>query len=217
MAKRSKKIARDPFMLNEPYPRIAGGARRPSVVLAGKAFARIRDRARLERVLLQHDPDASSPTVASREASLLRQMAVEGAVTNQVPAIRRSAILLLAESPTSENLATLTELAVSGEDFYTRSHALVALGRSGLTLAAPTLRDGLRSDEREERQAAEMGLRLLGARVGPGIIAALRGSERDAAVREALGRVIAALTGKKTPARTRRTSSRDAVRTPRRR
>jgi hypothetical protein len=156
-------------------------------VLKGDAFARIRDRARLERQLLLHEPDRSTPAMSVRNMSLLRQMAAEGAVTNHVPAIRRGAVLLLGERPTPENLANLTELAVSGEDFYTRSYALVALGRTGLTIAAPVLRDALRAEHREERLAAETGLRLLGTRVGPAIIIALRESERDRAVREALG------------------------------
>jgi HEAT repeat protein len=216
VATKSRKIRRDPFKLNEPYPRIAGGARRPAVVLRGDVFARIRDRARLERRLLLHDPDGSAPTPRTRDMSLLRQIATEGAVTNHVPTIRRGAILLLGESPTPENLAILTELAVCGEDFHTRSHALVALGRTGLTLAAPVLRDALRSEHREEQLAAEAGLRLLGSRVGPAIVIALRGSERDTAVRDALGRVIAALIGKRRTVLRRHTSARDAERPGRR-
>ncbi len=216
MAKKTRKIRRDPFKLNEPYPRIAGGARRPSIVLKGDAFARIRDRARLERLLLQHDPDESTRAVSTRDMGLLRQMAAEGVVANHVPAIRRGAIQLLGESPTSENLAVLTELAVSGEDFYARSHALVALGRTGLTLAAPLLRDALKSDQREERLAAEAGLRLLGGRVGPGIVTALHQSERDSAVRDALARVIAALTGERRGPRRRQVSTRERGRSSRR-
>ena len=209
---KSKKIRRDPFRLNEPHPRIAGGAWRPSLVLKEGAFARIRDRARLERLLLQHDPDGSQPPVAARDMSLLRQMATEGAVANHVPAIRRGAILMLGASPTPENLELLTELAISGEDLYVRSHALIALGRTGLTLAAPLLRDALRSTEGQERLAAEAGLRLLGGRVGPAMLAALRQSERDASVREALSRVIATLTGKRRMPTRPRTSARESTR-----
>ena len=216
MAKKSKTVRRDPFKLNEPYRRIAGGARRPSAVVKGDLFASIRDRARLERVLLQHDPEESAPAISPREMGLLRQMAVEGAVTNHVPAIRRGAIALLGASPTPENLAVLTELAVSGEDFHTRSHALVALGRTGLTLAAPLLRDALRSDQHAERQAGETGLRLLGSRAGAGIVTALRASERDSAVRAALGRVIAALSGERKKPRRRQLSMREASRKSRR-
>jgi hypothetical protein len=212
VTKKSKRIRRDPFKLNEPYPRIAGGAQRRSVVLRGDAFTRIRDRARLERLLLQHDPDGASPAVAARDMDLLRQIATEGAVANHVPAIRRGAILLLGETPTSDNLALLTELAVSGEDPYVRSHALVALGRTGLTLAAPLLRDALRSEEDQERQAGEAGLRLLGSRVGPAIVAALRQNERDTAIRGALGRVIAALAGERRMSRRRQTSTRESTR-----
>src|SRR5262249_14806507 len=182
MVTKSKRIRRDPFRLNEPRLRIAGGAWRPSLVLKEPVFARIRDRARLERLLLQHDPEGSQVSVGARDMGLLRQMATEGAVANHMPAIRRGAILMLGTSPTRENLELLTELAISGEDLYVRSHALLALGRTGLTLAAPLLRDALRSTEREERLAAETGLRLLGARVGSAILAVLRESERDAAI-----------------------------------
>lgn len=207
MAKKSKGRRPDPFKLNEPSSRVAGGARRPSAVLKGEAFTRIRDRARLERLLLQHDPDGSAPALAARDLSLLRQMATEGSVTNHVPALRRGAILILGESPTPENLALLTELAVSGEDIYVRGHALVALGRTGLTIAAPLLRDALRSQEPEERRAAEAGLRLLGGRAGGSIVAALRESERDATVRAALDRVLTALSGERWKPRRRQISS----------
>jgi hypothetical protein len=216
VAKKSKGRRPDPFKLNEPSPRIAGGAQRPSVVLKGEAFARIRDRVRLERLLLQHDPDGSAPPVQSRDWSLLRQMASEGTVTNHVPAIRRGAILLLGESPTSENLALLTELAISGEDIYVRGHALVALGRTGLTIAAPLLRDALRSQESEERRAAEAGLRLLGGRAGRSIVAVLREKEGDPAVRAALDRVLAALSGERRTPRRRQISSSEPVKSKRR-
>jgi HEAT repeat protein len=209
VAKKSRTMRRDPYRLNEPSPRIAGGARRPSTVLTDPAFARIRDRARLEQLLLQHDPDDTRFSVATRDMSLLRQMAIEGALTNQVPAIRRGAILLLATSPTRENLELLTELAMSGEDLYVRSHALVALGSTGLKIAAPLLRDALRSSDNQERQAAESGLRLLGARVGPEIFAALSENEGDGSVRQALGRVVAALAGERKTPRRRQTSARE--------
>lgn len=215
MAKTSKGRRRDPFTLNEPSPRITGGARRPSAVLKDKAFSRIRDRARLERLLLQHDPDGSVPRVAARDWSLLRQMAIEGAVTNHVPALRRGAILLLGESPTSENLALLTDLALSGEDIYVRGHALVALGRTGLTIAAPLLRDALRSQESAERRAAEAGLRLLGGRAGRSIVAALRENEGDTAARAALDRVLAALSGERPTPRRRQISSSEPLKSKR--
>jgi HEAT repeat protein len=214
--KRIRSERRDPFKLNEPYPRIAGGASRPSVVLKGADFALVRHRARLERLLLQHDPDESAATLSPRDMNLLRRIAVENAAANHVPAIRRSAIQLLGESPTPDNLSVLTALAVSGEDFYTRSHSLVALGRTGLALAAPLLRDALKSDRREERQAAEAGLRLLGGRVGPAIVTALQASEPDRAVRDALGRVIAALGGERKKPHRRQVSTRENSRKSRR-
>jgi HEAT repeat protein len=212
VAKKAKKVRRDPFKLNEPLRRIPSGIRRPSAVLKDVAFTRIRDRARLERLLLQHDPNGSSPVLTAGDMTLVRQMAAEGTVTNHVPAIRRGAIQVLGESPTLENLALLTELALSGEDVYARSHALIALGRTGLALAAPLLCDALKSDDDQERKAAELGLRLLGGRVGPVILAALRQNNRDIAVRNALDQVIATLTGAKRPTQRRHTSTRESVR-----
>jgi HEAT repeat protein len=121
-----------------------------------------------------------------------------------VPAIRRGAISLLATSPMPENLEVLTEMAIFGEDIYVRSHALLALGRTGLTIAAPLLRDALRSSESQERQSAEAGLRLLGRRSGLATLAALRQRESEKSVRVALGRVIATLTGaRQVPSRPR--------------
>lgn len=209
MAKSARRLRRDPFHLNEPAARVAGGVRRPSATLTGGAFARIRARQRLQRLLLQHDPDGPPPLVSARDMDLLRQLATEGAAANHVPAIRRGAMMLLAASPTPENLALLTELAVSGEDFYVRGHALMALGQTGLSLAAPLLREALGSDEVYERQAADAGLRLLGKRAGTGILAALRVTARDAGVRAALARVIAAIEGERRRPQRRRMSARE--------
>ena len=209
MAKSSRRLRQDPFYLNEPVARVPSGVRRPSVTLTGDALVRIRARQRLQRLLLQHDPDGPPPLVAARDMDLLRQMATEGTAASHVPAIRRGAMMLLAASPTPENLALLTELAVSGEDLYVRGHALMALGQTGLSLAAPLLREALGSVEAYERQAAEAGLRLLGKRAGSGILAALRVTARDAGVRGALTRVIAAIEGERPRPRRRRTSARD--------
>jgi HEAT repeat protein len=209
VAKSSRRVRRDPFHLNEPAARVPGGVRRPSVTLAGDAFVRIRARQRLQRLLLQHDPDGPPPLIAARDIDLLRQLATEGAAANHVPAIRRGAMMLLAAFPTPENLTLLTELAVFGEDFYVRGHALMALGQTGLSLAAPLLREALGSDEAYERQAASAGLRLLGKRAGTGILAALRVTARDAGIRAALARVIATIEGEPRKPQRRRTSARE--------
>jgi HEAT repeat protein len=159
----------------------------------GRAFARIRDRERLYNVLLQHDPDGPQPHLTARDMSVLRLIATEGPLANHVPAIRRSATLLLATSPTPENLEILAELAVTGEDFYVRSHALLALGGTGLKVTAHLLRDALSASESTERQAAEAGLRLLAGRAGPGILRMLRETERDGSRRAVLDRILGRL------------------------
>ena len=111
------------------------------------AFAGIRDRERLYGILLQHDPDGTLPQFTARDMSILRQIATEGPLTNHVPEIRRRAIILLANSPTPENLELLGDLAIAGEDFYVRSYALLALGQTGLKLTAPLLCDALSATE----------------------------------------------------------------------
>ena len=137
MATQRMAIKRDPFRLNEPVARIAGGTRRTSVAQRGVQFADIRARERLQRILLRHDPDGAVPKLSARDMGLLRQIATEGALANHAPMIRRSAIVLLGTSPTAENLELLAELALAGEDFYVRSHALLALASTGLKVVAP--------------------------------------------------------------------------------
>src|SRR5262245_3173541 len=200
MATQRRRLKRDPFRLNEPRVRVAGGIRRSSVVERDPAFAVIRDRERLYGILLQHDPDGTPPRLTARDMGILRQIAAEGPLTNHVPAIRRSAIILLSNSPIPENLELLADLAIAGEDFYVRSYALLALGQTGLKLTAPLLRDALSATESTERQAAEVALCALARRVGTGILHALQQGERDAATRAALDRILTTL-GEQRPKR----------------
>jgi hypothetical protein len=214
MAAKRKQVKRNPFRLNEPAARVAGGSRRSSVVVKGRAFARIRDRERLYGVLLQHDPDGPEPHLTAPDMSVLRLIATEGPLANQVPVIRRSAILLLATSPTPENLEVLAELAVTGEDFYVRSHALLALGGTGLKVTAHLLRDALSASESTERQAAETGLRMLAGRCGPGILRILRETEPDDSRRAVLDRILGGLNEQGPERRApRQTAARKRVRT----
>jgi hypothetical protein len=190
MVVKRKQIRKDPFRLNEPVARIAGGVQRTSIVARNRAFASIRARERLYGVLLRHDPNGILPRLTARDMGILRQIAAEGASANHAPVIRRSAILLLATSLTLDNLKLLAELALVGEDFYVRSHALLALGETGLELIAPLLRDALRAKEATERQAAAAGLRALAHRSGPAILRVLRENERDDATRVSLDRIL---------------------------
>jgi HEAT repeats len=193
MATQRRRIKQGPFRLNEPPIRVAGGMRRSSLTAKGTGFANIRARERLYSVLLQHDPDNGPPLFTAKDMIILRQIATEGPLTNHVPAIRRSAIILLASSPTLENLELLGELAIAGEDFYVRSYALLALGQTGLKLTAPLLRDALSATESTERQAAEVALCTVARRVGPAILRALLQIERDDATRLSLERILTSL------------------------
>lgn len=200
MATQRRRVTRDRFRLNEPTDRVAGGMRRRSVVVKDAAFSSIRERERLYGILLEHDPDGTPPQFTARDIRILRQIATEGALTNHVPAIRRSAIILLAGSPTSDNLELLGELAIAGEDFYVRSYALLALGQTGLKLTAPLLRDALSADESTERQAAEVALRTLAERTGPAILRALLQNKPDKATRVSLDRILTSV-GERRPKR----------------
>jgi HEAT repeats len=193
MATQRRRIKQDPFRLNEPPVRVAGGMRRSSLTVKAATFANIRARERLYSILLQHDPDGALPQFTTKDMIILRQIATEGPLTNHVPAIRRSAIILLANSPTPENLELLGELAIAGEDFYVRSYALLALGQTGLKLTAPLLRDALSATESTERHAAEVALRTVAQRAGPAILRALLQNERDDATRVSLERILTSL------------------------
>lgn len=196
MVTKRKTVPGDPFRLNEPVASVAGGNRRTSVAQRGDLFANIRARERLQRVLLRHDPDGAAPKLSARDMGLLRQIATEGALANHAPMIRSSAIALLGTAPTPENLELLAELALAGEDFYARSHALLALGATGLKVVAPLLRDALSAQEPTERQAAEAGLRVLARRVGVATLRVLRENESDSLMQNNLDRVLRSLSEK---------------------
>jgi hypothetical protein len=182
----------DGFHLNEPAPLVAE-PRRQSIIVEDAQFAQIRRREQLNKILLVHDPDGSREPLEPNDMALVRQIAREATLTNQVPALRRNAILMLAESLSHENLELMAELALTGEDFYVRSHAMLALGRTGLKIAAPLLRDGLKAEEFHERQAAEAGLLAISRKTGPGTVRVLLEHEKDEVIREVLGRILVRL------------------------
>jgi len=180
----------DGFLLNEPANRIAGGTSRPSLILKDPRFAAIRRRQRLNAVLTFHDPDKAAPEIRATDIPLLALAAREGVSTNQVPALRRNAILALSRWPSVENLALLSELAQLGEDFYTRGHALIALGLTGVSLSAPLLASAMRARDAYERDAAAAGLLLLARKLGPGVVRALQHTEKDKKIGAALEKVL---------------------------
>jgi len=167
-------------------------------------FAAIRRRERLNSALIVHDPVDVRDAFSLKDMSILRLAAQEGALTNQVPASRRNAMLALAESTSPENLKLLSELALSGEDFYTRGHAMLALGRSGFSLAAPLLVNGLKAKEGFERNAAKAGLLAFGRKNGPGLLQALCRTDRRTGTQKALQRILDKLKERRFSARPRR-------------
>lgn len=137
--------------------------------------------------------DGPSPAFSKSDIAILRQVAQQGVLANHVPALRRNAMLALAESPSSESIGLLTELALVGEDFYTRGHAMLALGQIGWTIVAPLLRNGLSAEELFERNAAEAGLLSLARKNGPSVLRAMLETEKDNATRRDLQGIVARL------------------------
>jgi hypothetical protein len=193
MARRQKRRS-DGFLLNEPTARIAGGNQRESVRVM-RGLPRVRLRELLCRSLLVHDlepPAGASRRLSKKEIAQLRLIAWDGAMSNQLPPIRYNAILALAAYPSPQNLDLLEQLARFGEDFYVRSYAMLALGRCGILLGAPLLRDGLASKVPLERAAAARALRTMSCDRGPGFLKGLMVGERRFAVKESLRELEAA-------------------------
>jgi HEAT repeat protein len=138
-------------------------------------------------MLIAHDLEpARRPAVklTAQDYALLRQIALEGSISNAFPPVRASAILYLARVPSVENLNLLADLARNGEDHLVRGHALLALGQCGVDLATPLLVDGLASSYSFERAAAEKGLLSLGEKLGLQAIRTALAHERLREVRE---------------------------------
>lgn len=167
----------------------------------------MRRRERLNELLLAHDPDDAEQALAEisdEDQSVLRQIAREGAITGVAPRLRQNAIATIAHFPSQENLNLLAELAQYGEDFYVRSHALIALGQTGVALAAPILRDRLAAEEPLEVAAAERGLEALGQRTGADVIRATFANESRKAIAERGKRLVERLEAEPAARRPRR-------------
>jgi HEAT repeat protein len=184
-------------MTAEPEKQIPGGIQRKSVFVDREELPAIVQRERINQLLLAHDlhtPEGYQREIKEEDLALIRQIAREGAVTNIEPVMRQRAILLLGTFPTVENLNLLTELARYGEDFYVRSYALLALGKTGLLLAGPVLSKGLSSADPIESNAAEKALTALGRQVGMAAFRSLFEDEQNEDVRQKIERVLANLT-----------------------
>ncbi len=204
----SDKKRRDPdFELNEPSARVPGGARRKSTPVPRRRLDEVRRRERLNALLLAHDPDDAERVLAEiteEDQSLLRQIAREGAITGVSPRLRQNAIATIAHFPSQDNLNLLAELAQHGDDFYVRSHALLALGQTGVALAAPILRDRLAAEEPLEVVAAERGLEALARLAGHDVVRAVFANESRKVIAERGKRVVERLETKPAARRPRR-------------
>jgi HEAT repeat protein len=169
------------FKLNEPKPEIPGGEKRASVRINREKLGAVAQRERIEKALAVHDHDGTpaSLPLTEEDGPILRIMARETIASSLQPALRARAIAALTQYPGTENLNLLSELAASGDDVYVRSHALLALGSTGLLLAATPLAKALRSTEKIERTAAGKGLLLLALQAGHDAVEALLTNDRD--------------------------------------
>jgi len=86
----------DGFRLNEPATPVVGGPRRPCLVVDRTKFSLVRQRERLNRILVVHDSDGPQPTFSLSDMDIVRQIAREGVLANHVPALRSNAMLVLA-------------------------------------------------------------------------------------------------------------------------
>lgn len=205
----------DGFRLNEPEAKIPGGARRKSTRVPRGDLKLVVRREQLNALLLAHDPkDAENAIQQITDADhlLLRQIAREGAITGVSPSLRQNAIAVLGRFPTHDNVNFLAELAQHGEDFYVRSHALVALGNSGSALAAPILREALAAAEPVEVQSAEGGFEALAGRVGIDVVRAAFAGEKRKAIVTRGDQLIARLEGKGTRAKGGKTTGKPSTR-----
>ena len=87
-------------------------------------------RERITRKLLSHDPNLTEGNVIAfkeEEYKIIRLIAREGIISDNEPAVRYKAIAAMANFPSTQNLNVLADLASFGEDFYVRSHAMLAL------------------------------------------------------------------------------------------
>ncbi len=147
------------FVLNEPQPKIKNGSTRKSARVTAKQFPVRAKREKINRVLIMHDlhPDLTE-RIPEKDIGLLKQIAFEGSISNNIPAFRYNAILKLASFPTADVLNTLHHLANYGEDHFIRSKALLALGISGIELSIPVIARSIDSDNILISNAAQKAL-----------------------------------------------------------
>ncbi len=144
-------------------------------------------RLELERLLSAHDPDtAQAATAAIRDADqpILRQMATESAATGTPPVLRRHAILVLAQRPTSENLSLLRRLAGEDSDLNIRGTATAALASTGRQDALAVVLSSMSASDPVLVAYAQCSARVLAEKLGrPAVDTAFAAASTDAKAR----------------------------------
>jgi len=147
---------------NEPKPVFAGGPRRPSVRVNLKKFAPVRERQRINRLLLECTCafDRTEPHVfKAGELKMLQQIALERDPHGN-PVLRREAVTALGRTQSIEALQTLWTIAASDfEHDAIRGHALLSLARIAPALAPVFVAKVFDEKSRALRQMAVTALR----------------------------------------------------------
>jgi len=156
----TKKITRaKDFILNEPSLKINNGKKRKSILIANNAFPMRQQRDRINKLLLTHDNQTvPAYQLTEKDIPLLTQIAQEGSISNNIPALRYHAIVQLASFPSVDTFNTLSYLANYGEDHYIKSYALHALGFTNLELSIPVLTQHAQDKDLLVQQSAKNGL-----------------------------------------------------------
>ncbi len=136
----TRNKSKEEFILNEPQVKVKNGKNRKSIRVSAKEFPIRSQREKINRLLIMHDLHTEPrDKLTEKDVSLLKQIAFEGTISNNIPALRYNAILKLASFPNPGTLNTLSYLAKHGEDHYIKSHALLALGQTGVELSIPII------------------------------------------------------------------------------
>jgi hypothetical protein len=155
MAKQIKEV----FNLNEPAVKLKNGDKRPSVTVSAKDFPMRAQRDRINSLLMMHDTHTPArDKMSANDVALLQQIAYEGTISNNIPALRYNAVLQLANFASVDTINTISHIANYGEDQYLRGSALLALGRTGLEVAIPTLATAMADENVLISNAATKGM-----------------------------------------------------------
>jgi HEAT repeat protein len=169
-------------------------SRRESKTVDRRGFAAIDARERVAAKLRVHDVYEGEKLVtelSDDEYHIVRTIAEQPAFANGDPGLRYAAIQALARRLSAENLNLLEDLARFGEDFYVRSHALLALGHAGLYAHIATVAPALDAEERLERSAAARALLEIAARTSLAAVRAHANAVRGAPLVERIDSIVA--------------------------